>query len=184
MESAPRKRHTGGRQCATGSRQGAVIRKFMRNESPARGAHPSRVQVRASRPNPPNRPRRDAGGSTRDACAPRTRQSTTRESTNQGIHEPGHEPGNPRPGYPGTGIHEPGIHEFGDAPPDPRTGGRWRITPSRLSAGRLSDPAGCRAPCNDSAGPAGRHHRFSGRSRPRARHVRAARLSPRRHPRQ
>src|ERR1035437_944066 len=37
-----------------------------------RGAHASRVSAWASRPSHPNRSRRDAERSTRDACAPRT----------------------------------------------------------------------------------------------------------------
>jgi hypothetical protein len=40
--------------------------------SMVRGAHASRVSAWASRPSHPNRSRRDAESSTRDACAPRT----------------------------------------------------------------------------------------------------------------
>src|ERR1035437_619012 len=51
---------------------GASPEALQKSKSVVWGAHASRVSVWASRPNHPNRFRRDAEGSRRDACAPRT----------------------------------------------------------------------------------------------------------------
>src|ERR1035437_716032 len=83
---------------------------LQKSKSVVRGAHASRVSVWASRPNHPNRSRRDAEGSRRDACAPRT--NAIQAEARFGVLDP-------------EGINYPRRKHHEDESPRRKTGANW-----------------------------------------------------------